>query len=74
MNEQKWNDSIDNTNELFEAAAVLPDEDTDIEISTTADTSHLTKLRRRIEERLDSKRIALEYNYDDIDELPDKLQ
>lgn len=74
MNEQKWNDSIDNTNELFEAAAVLPDEDTDIEISTTADTSHLTKLRRRIEERLDSKRIALEYNYDDIEELPDKLQ
>lgn len=74
MNEQKWNDSIDNTNELFEAAAVLPGEDTDIEISTTADTSHLTKLRRRIEERLDSKRIALEYNYDDIDELPDKLQ
>jgi len=52
----------------------MRDEDSDIEISTTAGKSHLTRLRRRIEERLDRKRIALEYDYDDIDANPDTLQ
>ncbi len=74
MKEQKWNESIDNTNELLDAAAVVLDEDCEIEISSTAGKSQMTKLRRRIEERLDSKRIALEYDYDDIDDIPDHLQ
>ena len=34
----------------------------------------LTALRRRIEERLDSKRIALEFEYDDFDDLDDNFQ
>ncbi len=74
MKEQKWNESIDITIVLLEASAVVLDEDCEIEISSTAGKSQMTKLRRRIEERLDSKRIALEYDYDDIDDMPENLQ
>ena len=74
MKEQKWDDSIVNTREFLEAATILPDEDSELELSISSGKSQFTKLRRRIEERLDSKRIALEYDYDDIDDLPGSLQ
>ncbi len=35
--------------------------------------SHVTELRRRIEERLDSRRIAMEYDWDDLDDLADNI-
>lgn len=74
MKQQKWDDSIEDSSELIEASIMLPDEDAEIEIKPVKAKSHLTDLRRRIEERLDSKRIDLEYDYDDLEQLPDSLQ
>ncbi|HBW82951.1 MAG: hypothetical protein CMD92_09890 [Gammaproteobacteria bacterium] len=34
---------------------------------SAANGSNLTKLRRRLEERLDSKRIELQFDYDDLE-------
>ena len=34
---------------------------------STANGTSLTELRRRLEERLDSKRIDLQFDYDDLD-------
>ena len=36
--------------------------------------TQLTELRRRIEERLDCKRIDLEFEFEEIEELADNLQ
>lgn len=70
--EWKWDDSLDNNPDFIEAASLLPDEEA-LAVDETAhhvaedqlaDKSQFTKLRRRIEERLERKRIALEYDYD----------
>ena len=72
MKEQKWDDSVEERNpEIFELAATAVDEDEPAAETRASSRSHITELRRRIEERLDSKRIALEYEYDDLDELDD---
>ena len=72
--EWKWDDSLENSQDFIDAAVLLPDEEALLVDETenpaaltpdpVTDKSQLTKLRRRIEERLDSKRIALEYDYD----------
>jgi len=74
MKEQKWDDSIEDSRELVEASMMQPDEDAQIVMKPVKEKTHITDLRRRIEERLDSKRIELEYDYDDLDQLPDSLQ
>ena len=74
MKEQKWDDSIEDSRELVEASMMQPDEDAQIVMKPVKAKTHITDLRRRIEERLDSKRIELEYDYDDLDQLPDSLQ
>ncbi|MCH7817427.1 MAG: hypothetical protein IIC60_12755 [Proteobacteria bacterium] len=74
MKEQRWDDSIENTAELFDTVPMLPKEEPAIEITAPSVQSQLTKLRRRIEERLDGKRIAHEYDYDEFDDLPESLQ
>ncbi len=66
--------TIKDSSELMAASIMMPDEDAEIEIKPVKAKSHLTDLRRRIEERLDSKRIDLEYDYDDLEQLPDSLQ
>jgi hypothetical protein len=72
--EWKWDDSLENSQDFIDAAVLLPDEEALLVDETenpatltpdpVTDQSQFTKLRRRIEERLDSKRIALEYDYD----------
>ena len=70
--EWKWDDIAENTQDFMDPAILLPDEGAPAVIEThnhlaedhLADKSQFTKLRRRIEERLDSKRIAREYDYD----------
>lgn len=72
--EWKWDDAIENTQEFMDAAIMLSDEEsllTDDADSrefpsprTSTGKSQFTELRRRIEERLERKRIALEYEYD----------
>ncbi|NKB32366.1 MAG: hypothetical protein GKR91_04640 [Pseudomonadales bacterium] len=77
MKEQKWDDSLESTKEFLDPGAVLPDdtqEEEEIRVAAPKTKSHLTELRRRIEERLDSKRIDLEYDWEEQDEISEKLQ
>lgn len=77
MKEPQWDDSIDDSKEIFDAGVILSDEDTseaeEEPIKAEAPKTHITELRRRIEERLDSKRIDHEFDYDDFDGLLDKM-
>ena len=79
MKEQpQWEEPMENdegAREFVEAGIVITDDDDmPVESIRVDSKSRVTELRRRIEERLDSKRIALEFEYDDVDDLPDSLQ
>jgi|FLOH01.1.fsa_nt_gi hypothetical protein len=71
MQEQEWDDSIEDAKEFFEAGAILPDEDSEEKTPNPVSKSHITELRRRIEDRIESKRIAQEFDYDELGELGD---
>lgn len=73
MKEQKWDD-FESAKDILEAAIVSEESDVDEQkTSASKDKSRVTELRRRIEERLDSKRIALECDYLEWDELSDDI-
>jgi hypothetical protein len=78
MKEPNWDDSVDDSKEYFDAAEILADDDEADEdenepVRAVSAKTHFTDLRRRIEERLDSKRIDHEFEYDDLDDLLDSL-
>jgi|TARA_B110000091_G_scaffold190083_1_gene212975 hypothetical protein len=74
MKELQWDDSIDDSKENFEAAVRLPvDEAGEAPLKAVSTRTQYTELRRRIEERLDGKRIDHEFEYDDLDGLLEKL-
>lgn len=74
MKEQKWDD-FESAKDILEAATLMPEESEEPEqkASGSKDKSRVTELRRRIEERLDSKRIALEYDYLELEELSEEI-
>ena len=61
MKGQKWDDTAVSFKENLESPPIFHEEGAETNIAERKPKSHLTELRRRIEERLDSKRIALEY-------------
>jgi len=74
MKQEKWDD-FESAKDVLEAAMVS--EETEVEeqkASSSKDKSRVTELRRRIEERLDSKRIALECDYLELEELADEIE
>jgi hypothetical protein len=77
MKELQWDDSIDDSKEFFDAAGILPvDEENVLDeapVKTASTKTQYTELRRRIEERLDGKRIDHEFEYDDLDGLLDNM-
>ncbi len=64
MKEQKWDDTAGSTKEFIEATAIIADDDAEERISAAPDKTRVTELRRRIEERMDSKRIERQFEYD----------
>ena len=77
MKEQNWEENEELAKDFIEANTGLIEETaaTQDGIQDVAQSkSQFTDLRRRIEERLDSKRIALEFEYDDFDDLDDDFQ
>jgi hypothetical protein len=75
MKERKWDD-FDSAKDILEAAMVSEEPEADAEeqkASGSKDKSRVTELRRRIEERLDSKRIALECDYLELEDLSDEI-
>jgi hypothetical protein len=74
MKEFKWDDSTDSSKAYFDATVRLPvDEADDAPVKTVLPKTHFTDLRRRIEERLDGKRIDHEFEYDNLGGPLDKL-
>jgi hypothetical protein len=73
MKELQWDDSIDDSKEVFDAAVILPANEANVVEGASAKAvstkAEYTELRRRIEERLDGKRIDHEFEYDDLDGL-----
>jgi hypothetical protein len=79
MKEQKWDDSYENSKEFLEATTILLDEDDDDDDESLKETAfsakaRVTELRRRIEERMDSKRIDLEFDYEELDDAIENFQ
>lgn len=75
MKEQKWDDSYENSREFLEATTILlDDEDEDLKETAFSAKSRVTELRRRIEERMDSKRIDLEFDYEELDDAMENFQ
>mgnify|MGYP003964453625 CR=1 FL=1 len=75
MKEKNWDDSLEDAKEFFDSTAIMQDEDSEESINISAKPSgNITALRRRIEERMDSKRIAHEFDYDDLDEMLDSME
>ncbi len=78
MKEQHWDESIEEApKDILEASTVLLDDGDDeaLEKSTVSSNKlRVTEMRRRIEERLDSKRISLEFDYEESDDWADILQ
>ncbi|MFT4861721.1 MAG: putative ATPase [Pseudohongiellaceae bacterium] len=78
MKEQHWDDSTDETSkDILEGAVALMDdndEDEVLERSTVSSNKlKVTEMRRRIEERLDSKRISLQFDYEELENWTDTL-
>lgn len=77
MKEQNWEENEELAKDFMEANTGLIEETAELQDAkqpVSQSKSQYTELRRRIEERLDSKRIALEFEYDDFDDLDDNFQ
>ena len=77
MKEQNWEENDELAKEFIEANGSLSEEaesSMGAKSAASQSKSQLTELRRRVEERLASKRITLEFEYDDFDDLDDNFQ
>ena len=71
MQEQNWNDTIDAATLPLDAAILFDiEDDPDPKKSSNTPKTDITERRRRIEERLEAKRISLEYDYEDLESWP----
>lgn len=73
MKELQWDDSVEDSKDYITAARLSVNESDENPVKTVMPKTHLTDLRRRIEERLDGKRIDHEFEYDDLDGLLDNM-
>ena len=62
MKEHKWDVAVENGQDIFSASLAHEEEVREIRVAEKSRKSRFTNLRRRIEERLDTKRISIEYD------------
>ena len=62
MKEHKWEEALENGQDIFSASLAHEEEEHEIRVVQKSRKSRFTDLRRRIEERLDTKRISMEYD------------
>ena len=62
MKEHKWDAAVENGQDIFSASPAHEEEEHEIRVVHKSRKSRFTDLRRRIEERLDTKRISMEYD------------
>ncbi len=76
MKEQKWDGTVSSAKEFIEATAIIGDDEAEERLAVLPVKTRVTELRRRIEERMDSKRIERQFEYDldhdyDFDKMDD---
>jgi hypothetical protein len=74
MKEYNWDDIAGNSRDFPESVALADVNNTEQVKDTSFKSKRMVDLRRRIEERMDGKRIELEYDFNNLDELVDHLQ
>ena len=62
MKEHKWESPIESGQDIFSASLTHEEEEHQIGVVEKSRKSRFTDLRRRLEERLDTKRISMEYD------------
>ena len=62
MKEHKWEEAVENGQDIFSTSLAHEEEVSEIRVVEKSRKSRFTDLRRRIEERLDTKRISMEYD------------
>ena len=62
MKEHKWDEAAVVMTEVFEPSLSMANDDKEARVVEKKRKSQLTQLRRRIEERLDTKRITMEFD------------
>ena len=62
MKEHKWEAAVENGQDIFSASLAQEEEEHEIRVVQKSRKSRFTDVRRRIEERLDTKRISMEYD------------
>ena len=62
MKENKWEAAAENGQDFFSESLAHEEEDHEIRVVEKSRKSRFTDLRRRIEERLDTKKISMEYD------------
>ena len=62
MKEHKWDEAAGVMTEVFEPSLSIANDEKETRVEEKKRKSQLTQLRRRIEERLDSKRISMEFD------------
>ena len=62
MKEHKWDEAAGVMTEVFEPSLSMANDEKETRGVEKKRKSQLTRLRRRIEERLDSKRISMEFD------------
>ncbi len=62
MKEHKWEAPIESGQDIFSASLTHEEEEHQIRVVEKSRKSRFTDLRRRLEERLDTKRISMEYD------------
>lgn len=75
MKEQDWDDSLDAPQPLLDEAKLMADDSSDeIKSKPGSQKAQVTELRRRMEERLERKRISLEFDYEEMENWSDTIQ
>ena len=62
MKEHKWDEAAGVMTEVFEPYLSMANDEKETRVVENKRKSQLTQLRRRIEERLDTKRITMEFD------------
>ena len=74
MKEQPWDSNTDANRDFVESGVLAVGDEVENEPLPVSSKNRVTELRRKIEERLDSKRIAREIDNFDMDDYSDSLQ
>ncbi len=79
MKEQNWDETTNAPAKLSDASSLLlagqkKEAGVEPKKSSSTQRTEVTELRRRTEERLEAKRISLEFDYEELENWSDSIQ